>query len=347
MTFLPVDAGLTGLIVQWLLFGACALLILAAGPRLTRNAEIIAAKKGLSDDWIGLILLASITSLPELAAGISSVSIARAPQIAVGAVFGSCVFNLVMLVVLDFAVRGESVYRRARQGHILSAGFGIMLIGFAGLSMMVGGLGIIPAIGHFSAASLMIILFYVVATRAIYNYEAKIQDSTAQKVAKEPSAVSLSTAQMWVLVAAVAILAGGSMLPVIGATIADQMGMGRGFVGTIFVAAATSLPELAVSLAALRQGSVNMAIANLLGSNLFNILILAVEDGLYLDGPLLDSAAPIHGATAMAAMVMSGVVIIGLLYRPQTRLFRAVGWISITLFTVYLVNIYIIYISSI
>ena len=78
-----------GLIAHWVLFGACALLILAAGPKLTQNAEIIAAKRGLSDDWIGLILLASITSMPELAAGISSVTIANAPEIAVGAVFGS------------------------------------------------------------------------------------------------------------------------------------------------------------------------------------------------------------------------------------------------------------------
>jgi len=335
------------LLVQWMLFGACALLILAAGPKLTRNAEIIAAKRGLSDDWIGLILLASITSLPELAAGVSSVSIARAPQIAVGAVFGSCVFNLVMLVVLDFAVRGESVYRRARQGHILSAGFGIMMIGFAALSMMVGSLGITPAIGHFSTASLIVVLLYVVATRAIYNYEAQIRDSAAQKAAKEPSGASLSKAQIWVLGAAAAILIGGSLLPVAGANIADQMGIGRSFVGTIFVAAATSLPELAVSMAALRQGSVNMAIANLLGSNLFNILILAIEDALYFEGPLLESASPIHGATAVAAMVMSGVVIIGLLYRPETRLFRTVGWISIALFTIYILNAYIMYLGSI
>jgi cation:H+ antiporter len=334
------------LILQWVLFGACALLILVAGPKLTQNAEIIAAKRGLSDDWIGLILLASITSLPELAAGISSVSIADAPDIAVGAVFGSCVFNLVMLVVLDFAVRGESVYRRARQAHILSAGFGIMLLGLAGLTIMVGGLGISPTVYHFSAASLVIVLLYFIATRAIYNYEANIRESAAQEAVKAPSAASLSEAQFWVLGAAVAILIGGLLLPVLGANIADKMGIGRSFVGTVLVAAATSLPELAVSLAALRQGSVNMAIANLLGSNLFNILILAIEDGLYFDGPLLDSASPIHGATAMAAMVMSGVVIIGLLYRPQTRLFRTVGWISIALFTVYLVNVYIMYISS-
>ncbi len=336
-----------GLMTQWLLFGVCALLILAAGPKLTRNAEIIAAKRGLSDDWIGLILLASITSLPELAAGISSVSIANAPEIAVGAVFGSCVFNLVMLVVLDFAVRGESVYRRARQAHILSAGFGIMLIGFAGLMIMVGGLGISPTLGHIGATSVVIVLLYIVATRAIYNYEAKIRESAAQEAAKAPTAVSLSEAQIWVMGAAVAILIGGLLLPVFAASIADKMAIGRGFVGTVLVAAATSLPELAVSLAALRQGSVNMAIANLLGSNLFNILILAIEDGLYFDGPLLDTASPIHGSTALAAVVMSGVVIIGLLYRPETRLFRTVGWTSIALFTVYILNVYILYISSI
>lgn len=333
--------------IQWLLFGACALLILAAGPKLARNAEIIAAKRGLSDEWIGLILLASITSLPELAVGISSVTVANAPEIAVGAVFGACVFNLGMLVVLDFAVRGESVYRRARQAHILSAGFGIMLIGFAGLMIMVGGLGISPTFGHIGATSVVIVLLYIIATRAIYNYEAKIRESAAQEAARAPTAVSLSEAQMWVAGAAVAILIGGFLLPVSAANIADKMAIGQGFVGTVFVAAATTLPELAVSMAALRQGSVNMAIANLLGSNLFNILILAVEDSLYFDGPLLDSVSPIHASTALAAVVMSGVVIIGLLYRPETRLFRTVGWISIALFTIYILNAYIMYISSI
>ncbi|WP_430428517.1 sodium:calcium antiporter [Parasphingorhabdus sp.] len=337
---------MTTLIFCWVLFGLCAILILAAGPRLTRNAEIIAAKKGLSDEWVGLILLASITSLPELAAGVSSVTLANAPDIAVGAVFGSCVFNLVMLVVLDFAVRGESVYRQARQAHILSAGFGIMLVGFAGLTMMVGGFGINPSIGHLGVGSFVIIGLYIIATRAIYNYEAKLRESAALEAAKELPEQSLSQAQKTVVYAAIAILIGGSLLPVVGAEIADRMAIGRGFMGTIFVAAATSLPELTVSLAALRQGSVNMAIANLLGSNLFNILILAVEDGLYLKAPLLESASPIHVATAMAAMVMTGVVIAGLLYRPKTRLFRTVGWTSIALFTVYLVNAYIVYLSA-
>lgn len=334
------------LVLQWVLFGGCALLILFAGPKLTLNAEIIAAKRNISDDWIGLILLASITSLPELAAGVSSVSIAKAPDIAVGAVFGSCVFNLLMLVVLDFAVRGESVYRQAHQAHILSASFGIMLIGLAGLTILVGGLDFIPSIGHLGAASVVIAVVYVIATRAIYNYESKVREKAAEETARSFPEESLPEAQKRLLIAAIAILGGGILLPVFGTNIADNMTMGRGLMGTIFIAAATSLPELTVSLAALRQGSVNMAIANLLGSNLFNILILVVEDAVYFDGPLLEAASLDHAVTAMAAVVMSGVVITGLLYRPETRLFKTVGWISIALFTIYSLNTYVIFLGS-
>lgn len=88
--------------------------------------------------WIRLILVASVTSLPELVTGISSVTVAAAPNIAVGDVMGSCVFNLAILVVVDLLYREEPVYGRASQGHILSAGFGVILIGFSGLNVMLG-----------------------------------------------------------------------------------------------------------------------------------------------------------------------------------------------------------------
>ena len=108
----------------WLEFIVCAALIGFAGPELSRSGDIIAEKTGLSHNWIGLILLATVTSLPELITGLSSVTIADVPNIAVGDVLGSCVFNLTILVVLDFLHRDEPIYRRAHQGHILSAGFG-------------------------------------------------------------------------------------------------------------------------------------------------------------------------------------------------------------------------------
>lgn len=122
---------MTALTLTWLEFALCAFLIGAAGPELSRSGDIIADKTGISGNWIGLILLGAVTSLPELVTGVSAVTIANTPNIAVGDIFGSCVFNLLILVAIDFMYRETPVYRRAHQGHILSAGFGVILIGFA------------------------------------------------------------------------------------------------------------------------------------------------------------------------------------------------------------------------
>jgi cation:H+ antiporter len=97
------------------------------------------------------------------------------------------------------------------------------------------------------------------------------------------------------------------------------------FVGTMFIAGATSLPELVVTISALRLGAVDLAIGNLLGSNLFDVLILAADDIAYTKGPLFVSVSPIHAVTAFAAVIMSGLFIIALLYRPQTRFRGTVG----------------------
>ena len=112
------------------------------------------------------------------------------------------------------------------------------------------------------------------------------------------------------------------------------------------MAAVTSLPELAVTVSAIRIGALDMAISNLLGSNLFNIAILALDDLLYLKGPLLAHVSLTHAMSAMSAVVMTGVIVIGLVYRPNTRLFMGVGWISLSLFTIYLLNTYVIYLHG-
>ena len=98
-----------GVILPWAKFALCALLIGAAGPVLTHYGDVIARLTGLSRSWIGLILLATATSLPELFTGLSAVPVANAPNIAVGDALGSCVFNLVMLVILEAGSREAPV----------------------------------------------------------------------------------------------------------------------------------------------------------------------------------------------------------------------------------------------
>ncbi len=333
-------------LVAWLQFITCATLITVAGAKLSRYGDVIAEKTGVSGTWVGLILMAAVTSLPELVTGISAVTAADSPNIAVGDVLGSCVFNLTILVVVDLLYREEAIYRRASQGHILSAGFGVIMIGFAGINVALGGTASAIAFGHVGIYSPVILLLYLVAIRAVFHYERAQLVAHAREEASRYPHVTLRQVAVRYAVAALVILVAGTWLPFVGVRIAEVMGWHRTFVGTLFVAGATSLPELVVTIAALRLGAIDMAIANLLGSNLFNIAILAIDDALFLRGPLLAHVSPMHAISASSASVMSGVVIVALLYRPRTRLFRTVGWVSICLFTLYLLNTYLLFLHG-
>jgi cation:H+ antiporter len=142
------------------------------------------------------------------------------------------------------------------------------------------------------------------------------------------------------LLAAAIVVAAGIWLPFVGVEIARQMGWQTTFVGTLLIAATTSVPELVVSISALRMGAVDMAISNLLGSNLFDVLIIAIDDIAYTKGPLLSSVSSAHAVTAYTAVVMSGIFIVALLFKPESRIRGTISWISLSLLMAYLFSAY-------
>lgn len=327
----------------WLQFLACLVVIGYAGYFLSRYGDIIAEKTGMSASWIGLLLLSTATSLPELATGISSVTVANVPDIAVGDVLGSTVFNLAILVLLDALYRRESFYGRAAQGHILSASLGTLLIAFAGFSLLLDHAGMSPAWGHVGSYSPFIVLVYLVAMRAVYSYEHRTVSEYAEVSAERYPKVTLRDAVKGYSLAAIAVVMAGSWLPFVANDIADMMGWGQSFVGTLLVAAVTSAPEAAVTISALRIGALDMAIANLLGSNLFNIIILAADDLFYTNGPLLAHVDTSHALTAFTSVMMSALVTVGLIFRPKVRIVLGLTWISLGLFMLYVLNTWILF----
>lgn len=325
----------------WMKFAACAVTIGVAGPALTFYGDVIARLTGLSRTWIGLFLLATATSLPELFTGLSAVTVASAPNIAVGDALGSCVLNLAMLIVLDLLSRDEPLYRRIDQGHILTAGFGVILIGSVGALILAGGNGLRPSILHISVYTPLIVVLYFVALRAAFVYERRA--NSVSLLVDNRTGITLRAAVARYLAAAAIVAGAGIWLPFVGLEIAAAMDWQDTFVGTMLVAGATSLPELVVTISALRLGAVDMAVGNILGSNLFDILIIAIDDIFYTKGPLLASASPAHAISAFAAVIMSGVFIVALLYRPENRFRRTIGWVSIALLTIYILSSYATY----
>lgn len=337
---------LFSVIITWLQFLLCVVLIGFSGVKLSRYGDVIAEKTGMSGTWVGLVLLATVTSLPELITGISSVTVAKVPNIAVGDALGSCVFNLLIIVFVDFLHRKESVYTRARQGHILSAGFSVVLLGLVAVDILLAQHGPGLAFFHVGFYTPVLMLFYLLAMRTVFRYEQEHMEVYAEESVKRYPEVTLQMAVLRYAGAAVVVVAAAAWLPFVGATLAEQMGWHKSFVATLFIAFATSVPELAVTIAAVSIGALDMALANLFGSNLFDMLVIAIDDLLYRDGPLLANVAPIHAVTAVSAMVMTGTAIIGLLYRPSGRVLRTVGWASLFLLVVYLGNAYVIYLHG-
>jgi len=339
----------SSLTLIWLQFGVCAALIGLGGYQLSRYADIIAQRTGLSGSWIGLALLATVTSLPELATGITSVTLAHAPNVAVGDALGSCVVNLVFLVLIDFFYRQEPVWRRASQGHVLAAAFGVVMLGFALVSLLMNHVvprqlatlhTAVPQLG-FSLATPVLLALYLVAMRTVFAYErahaVPVVDAAGAALPPLRQAVSR-------FALAAAVVAGAGLgLPFVAVQLATAMGWNNSFVGSLLVALATSLPELAVTLSAIRLGALDMAVGNLLGSNLFNVAILAVDDLFYRQGSLLADVSLVHAVTAGSAIIMTGLAMIGLFFRPRSRVLRAVGWVSLGLLAMYLLNTYLLY----
>lgn len=319
----------------WLEFTGCLCVIGYAGFNLTRYADAIAEKTRISANWAGLALLATVTSLPELMTGVSAVMVAAAPNIAIGDVLGSTVFNLFLLALIDLLQRRESIYARASRGHIVSAAFGIALLGIVLFGLLLGDAG--PAIGHVGWYSAAIVAAYALAIRAVLRYERGLSPAALHMAPRHPQ-LSLGQAALRYALFAAAVVAAGVWLPFVGLHLAKAMGWSNTFVGTLFVALVTSVPEIVTTFAAVRIGALDMAIGGVLGSNLFDIVIVAIDDAFYLPGPILADVSPTHAISAVSAIVMSACVIFALWMRP-----RRAHWASALLAGTFALNSWAVY----
>jgi len=321
-------------------FVICALLIARAGFVLSRSADALAEAYGWGRGWVGVALLATVTSLPELASGISAVVLIQAPNLAVGNALGACVVNLAFLVVVDVSQRQQPMYREASASHLLSAAFGVVMMGFVAMSLVIRA----PAVLHVGLYSPLLLGLYLLALRSVHSHEKEQAAPAAADI--RPNTEDKRRSWRRFVLAAMVVLAAGIWLPQVADALAGALGLSRTFVGTVFMAVVTTLPEMAVTVAALRLGALDMAIGNLLGSNMFNVLILAVDDAVYTRGPLLADAGPAHAGTAATALVMMGLVIIGLVMRPRGHVLRGLSWVSVGLVAAYVINAALAYLSG-
>ena len=329
--------------LAFLEFCLAGALITFAGAKLALYGDVIGTRTGLGGTWVGLVLLAVVTSLPELITGVSAVVLADAPNIAVGAILGSCVFNLTILVIIDTLAPAGGLRGRLGRQHILSAAYGIISIGVVGFSLLLEQAGRGVAIGRVGVYTPIVAVIYVIAVRAAFRHEPGHDHLPIEEARGEPAPISLRSAALRYALAASVVVATGVWLPFLGQRLALALQVNETFIGSLLIALATSLPEVVVTVAAVRIAAFDMAVSNLFGSNLFNVLILGIEDLCFARGPILGAVSELHVVSAFSAIVMTGIAVVGLMYGAPRGAIQRIRWASLLLIAIYLANFYILY----
>lgn len=334
----------------WIQFAICLAVIIVAGTKLAKYGDVIAEKTGLGRVWIGVVLLATITSLPELATGISSVTFIGEPNLTLGDLFGSNLINLLIIAIIDLVYRNGPVLHYLGTGIVLSTVLSLFLIAAAATSLYLAqNLLTVALFGRIGVYSLVLFCLYLLAQYMIFRFQsAKGEDTQENEVlSTNHDLISLKRVVTFFVVAAVATAGAGTWLASIGDQISEVTGLSASFVGTLFLAICTSAPEIVVSISAARLGALDMAVGNMVGSNLFNMgVIIFIDDLFYSAGPILQGAEIDHVITALFAVLMSSIVIIGIVFRPRFWLRIWVGVDTTALAVIYLGAMVTLYLLS-
>jgi cation:H+ antiporter len=193
-----------------------------------------------------------------------------------------------------------------------------------------------PMIGWIAIHSVLFLAVYLFAIRTIFTFErARMRQITEQMTGEiRYRETSLRRAGALFAAAAAVLVVAATYLPGIAEQIAISAGLTESFVGSVLVAGSTSLPEVAVSIAAARIGALDLAAGNLFGSNVFNVAVLGIDDALYTRGSMLAVVAPGHLLSTTGAIVMTAIAIIGLTYRAGRKRYT-LSWDAIAMLIVY------------
>ena len=287
------------------------------------GASAVAKKLHVPALVIGMTIVAMGTSLPELSVSVTA-SLAGSNQLAIGNVVGSNIFNLMVVLgscALFSALEVSDDTIKKDLPFSIICTVALMVMGIFGNS-----------VGHVDGAILLVlfIIFLASMLRA-----AKKSRTTAAAIAEEEVENEIVDIPTWLCIiyiigGAVAIKYGGDWVVASCTTLALKFGMSETLVGLTIVALGTSLPELVTSIVAAKKNELDMAIGNVVGSNIFNILLILGVAG---------AISPMTFLTVNAIdtlILVAFSVIVGLMCLKKKNLNKANGIVMLLLYAVYL-----------
>ena len=319
------------------LFVLAAAIVVFAAVQLNKYGDVISEKSTMSGAMVGGLLIAGATSLPELTTSLTAVYIDN-PDIAVGNMLGSNVFNLLILAAVDLFYRKKRAFNQLKADEQVPA----LVAGFIFTGLIVGAIlwNQTPSLFNIGLEMYLILIGYVIVLKMFNGNPEGQPDETVTE--KKEIHITLKRAVVNFSIFALIVFASGSVLSITGDRLAEMTGMNSSFVGSVLIAASTSLPELVTVVVAFRMANYSMAAGSILGSNIFNLMLLVVTDIFYRKGAILQGTSPSMIWTALLAVLMM-IVMYYMLRREDKHSGFSYAWPSILMVVLYIGLSYMIF----
>lgn len=335
--------------VNFAILAAAAGFVWIAGTRISQYADAISAHTGLGHALLGLLLLGGVTSLPELAVSVSA-AYSASPALAVNNILGGVAMQIAILALADFAIGRRALTSVVPNPIVMLQGsLNVLLLVCVPVGILVGDVSLL-GIGAWVWAilGLAVLSLYMLSQSegrtpwraADLNDESADVEATRTRSARTSG--SLSSILGKTALAAVVILVAGFVIARTADAIAEQTGLGASFIGAVLVAISTSLPEISTVLSAARLGLYTMAISDILGTNLFDVGLLFVIDGVASGEPVLNRVGVFSSVAALLGIAVTTLFLIGLAERRDRTILR-MGVDSAAVLLVYFGGLVILY----
>jgi cation:H+ antiporter len=288
---------------------------------MTRTARDLAHSTGLGEAFVGALFIGASTSLSGITTSVSAAAAGHA-ELAVSNGLGGIAAQTSFLALADI------VYRRANLEHaaasaenLFMAAFLLTLLGIHALALSV------PDVGIFAIhpATVVLVISYVFGVRLLartHSMPMWLPRKTTD-TPPEPADHSLRPrhhlSALWLRFAghAIVVALAGWALAQLAIPLGEKTGLSYGVVGGVFTAVSTSIPELIVAITAVRMGALNLAVGDIVGGNAFDTLFIAASDLAYREGPIYAAISGAEQFWLANAMLMTGVLLMGLVYRER------------------------------
>lgn len=262
------------MVVDILWLAGSLVLILVGASILTDGSSALAGRMGVSDLIIGLTVVAFGTSAPELVISVMSALNGNA-SIAIGNVVGSNILNILLIIGITALIRPVTVKRSVMTNEIpmvvLSS---LVLLVFGYSAELDGGSGSIIT----RVDGIMLLVFFMLFMRYTFasarNSEPEVKSASVQEAGLSKSQMPLWRSVVYIVLGLAGLIWGGDRFVESASAISRFLGVSEAMIGLTIVAIGTSLPELATSVVAAVKGKAGLAIGNVIGSNIFNILLI-------------------------------------------------------------------------